>query len=141
MQSAAVPESSAAPKTINARKSAHVEFSATRERVGGNEIGRCSARQAQAAVIAGETPFAPIPFTDIGAKATADYHGNAIGIDPRRRGRARAHFISETIRLDLRGGRRRPRGAIARRRRRHRGGGGPAERAAGPGPGVSTARC
>ena len=33
-------------------------------------------------MIAGETSHAPIPFTDIGAKATADYHGDAIGVAP-----------------------------------------------------------
>src|SRR5215469_7109893 len=46
VQSAAVSESSAAPKGINARKSAGVEFSASRQRIGGREIAGFSARQA-----------------------------------------------------------------------------------------------
>src|SRR5215467_755161 len=46
VQSAAVSESSAAPKGINARKSGGVEFSASRQRVGGREIAGFSARQA-----------------------------------------------------------------------------------------------
>ena len=32
-------------------------------------------------ISAAETPSAPIPFGQVGAKATADYHGDAIGID------------------------------------------------------------
>ena len=43
---AAVSESSAAPKRTNARKSARVEISASRQRVGGHEIAGFSARQA-----------------------------------------------------------------------------------------------
>src|SRR6266498_5680586 len=46
---AAVSESSAAPKQIKARKSARVEFSASRQRVGGREIAGFSARQARTA--------------------------------------------------------------------------------------------
>src|SRR6266496_943730 len=44
---AAVSESSAAPKQIKARKSACVEFSASRQRVGGREIAGFSARQSR----------------------------------------------------------------------------------------------
>ena len=44
---AAVSESSAAPKQIKARKSARIEFSASRERVGGHEIAGFSARQSR----------------------------------------------------------------------------------------------
>src|SRR6266542_2727121 len=44
---AAVSESSAAPKQIKARKSARVEFSASRQRVGGREIAGFSARQSR----------------------------------------------------------------------------------------------
>ena len=47
MQSAAVSESSAAPKPTDARKSAPVEFSTSRERVDGREIAGFSARQAR----------------------------------------------------------------------------------------------
>src|SRR5882724_8756072 len=43
---AAVSESSIAPNGINAQKSARVEFSATRQSVGGCEIAGFSARQA-----------------------------------------------------------------------------------------------
>src|SRR5215472_3477864 len=81
-QRCAAASESVVGKRSDARKSAQVEFSASRERVGGNEITGCGARRAQAAVVSGETPVAPIPFKDIGAKATADYHGDAIGIDP-----------------------------------------------------------
>src|SRR6266542_1053887 len=44
---AAVSESSVAPKGIKARKSPRVEFSASRERVGGHEIAGFSARQSR----------------------------------------------------------------------------------------------
>src|SRR6266542_3453488 len=53
---AAVSERSAAPKQIKARKSARIEFSASRERVGGHEIAGFSARQAQAAQEENLTP-------------------------------------------------------------------------------------
>src|SRR6266567_2997344 len=46
---AVVSESSAAPKRINARKSQRIEFSSSRQRVGGREIAGFSARQAQTA--------------------------------------------------------------------------------------------
>jgi hypothetical protein len=46
---AAVSDSSAASKDINARKSARVEFSASRQCVGGREIAGFSARQARTA--------------------------------------------------------------------------------------------
>src|SRR6266496_1113539 len=53
---AAVSESSAAPKQIKARKSARVEFSASRQRVSGREIAGFSARQAQTAQEENLTP-------------------------------------------------------------------------------------
>src|SRR6266496_2370809 len=53
---AAVSESSAAPKGIKARKSARVEFSASRQRVSGREIAGFSARQAQTAQEENLTP-------------------------------------------------------------------------------------
>jgi len=46
---AAVSESSAALKRIHAQKSASIEFSASRQRVGGHEISGFSARQARTA--------------------------------------------------------------------------------------------
>jgi hypothetical protein len=46
---AAVSKSSAAPKPTHARKSARVEFSGSRQRVGGREIAGFSARQARTA--------------------------------------------------------------------------------------------
>src|SRR6266700_5309278 len=46
---AAVSESSAAAKRTDPRKSARVEFSASRQRVSGREIAGFSARQSQAA--------------------------------------------------------------------------------------------
>ena len=46
---AAVSEPSAALKRIRAQKSAHIEFSANRQRVGGHEISGFSARQAHTA--------------------------------------------------------------------------------------------
>jgi hypothetical protein len=46
---AAGSEPSAAPKPTEARKSAPVEFSTSRERVGGREIAGFSAQQAQMA--------------------------------------------------------------------------------------------
>ena len=53
---AVVSESSAAPKGIKARKSARVEFSASRQRVGGREIAGFSARQARTAQEENLTP-------------------------------------------------------------------------------------
>ncbi len=53
---AVVSESSAAPKGIKARKSPRVEFSASRQRVGGREIAGFSARQSQAAQEENLTP-------------------------------------------------------------------------------------
>ena len=53
---ATVSESSAAPKGIKARKSARVEISASRQRVGGHEIAGFSARQAPAAQEENLTP-------------------------------------------------------------------------------------
>src|SRR6266542_4499300 len=53
---AAVSESSVAPKGIKGRKSPRVEFSASRQRVGGREIAGFSARQSQAAQEENLTP-------------------------------------------------------------------------------------
>ncbi len=53
---AAVPESSAAPKPTEVRKSAPVEFSTSRQRVGGREIAGFSARHARVAQEQNLTP-------------------------------------------------------------------------------------
>ena len=53
---AAVSESAAAPKGRDARESAPVEFSTSRERVGGREIAGFSARQARTAQEQNLTP-------------------------------------------------------------------------------------
>ena len=55
---ATVSGSSAAPKQTHARKSARVEFSASRQRVGGREIAGFSARQAQGIAMPIQRPTA-----------------------------------------------------------------------------------
>jgi hypothetical protein len=86
---AAVSESAAAPKRTNALKSARVEFSASRQRVGGHEIAGFSARQTRMAQEENLTPPA-------GLKPVEQAGDGAAAGDERRHGLGQ--FLSGALR-------------------------------------------
>jgi len=81
---AAVSEPSAALKRIRAQKSAHIEFSANRQRVGGHDISGFSARQAHTAQA--ENLIPPAGLKPVEQEAWLR-HGTAAGGNRRHRRR------------------------------------------------------